>query len=80
MKKQRQPTMTLKKAMDCMHRIGTCMVKMRAAESPDGFAYYLVPGGRVSTEIADKIKARPDVSAGSDGLFPGHDQTWRIIV
>ncbi len=78
-RKNRLPSLTLKKAMQQMGLAGTCMVKIRTAESPDGFAYYLVPGGHVSAEIAEKIKARPDVIGGADGLFPGHDQTWRIV-
>lgn len=68
----------LKKAMDMMHLSGTRLVKMRSEGSPDGFAHYLVPGGYVEPETAAKIKAQPNVTCGEDGLFPGHDQTWRI--
>jgi hypothetical protein len=41
--------------------------------------YFVVPGGPVEHAVADKIKAHPLVRAGEDGLFPGHDQTWRMI-
>jgi hypothetical protein len=41
----------------------------------DGFIYYVVPGGPVTTETAEKIKQHPLVRAGRDGLLPGHDQT-----
>jgi hypothetical protein len=44
----------------------------------DGFIYYVVPGGPVTTETAEKIKQHPLVPAGRDGLFPGHHQTWAM--
>ena len=68
----------LKKALDMMRRRGTCLAKMFTDASPEGFAHYIVPGGPVSAETAEKIKAHPLVSASKDGLFPGHDQTWRL--
>jgi hypothetical protein len=37
-----------------------------------------VPGGYVEPEVAEKIKKHQGVVAGTDGLFPGHDQTWRM--
>jgi hypothetical protein len=41
-----------------------------------GHEYFLVPGGKVTDEIASQIKVHPRVIAQKDGLFPGHDQTW----
>lgn len=67
----------LKKAMDLMHRTGTRLVKMHG--NGDGGSYYLVPGGYVEPSTAEKIKAHPYVQALDDGLFPGHDQTWRLL-
>lgn len=67
----------LKKAMDLMHRTGTRLVKMRS--TGEGFSYYLVPGGYVEPSTAEKIKSHPYVQALDDGLFPGHDQTWRLL-
>lgn len=69
----------LKKAMDLMHRTGTRLVKMRSDGAPGGFSYYLVPGGYVEPSTAEKIKGHPYVQAMEDGLFPGHDQTWRLL-
>lgn len=66
----------LKKAMDLMHRTGTRLVKMSHG---DGFKYYLVPGGYIEPATAEKIKSHPYVQAMEDGLFPGHDQTWRLL-
>jgi hypothetical protein len=75
---QPQPSIGYKKAIDLMHKHGTRLVRMTSDASPEGFVHYVVPGGHVSPDVADKIKKHPAVSAGSDGLFPGHDQTWRI--
>jgi hypothetical protein len=40
--------------------------------------HFIVPGGLVDEQVAQKIKDHPLVRAGKDGLFPGHEQTWRI--
>lgn len=76
-----QPTKAIgyKKALDMMGRTGTRLVKMRADGSASGFAYYIVPGGYVEPDTAEKIKAHPFVQAMEDGLFPGMDQTWRLL-
>lgn len=68
----------LKKATDLMRLPGTRLVRMFTVGSPDGFAHYVIPGGYVEPDVAEKIKARDDVVAGRDGLFPDIDQTWRI--
>lgn len=65
----------LKKALNMMHLSGTRLVRMASA---DGSVHYLVPGGYVAPETAEKIKNHPGVVCGADGLFPGHDQTWRM--
>lgn len=68
--------MKLAKALDLMRIPGTRLVQVH--ESGNGRVYYVIPGGPVTDEIAEKIKAHPLVVAGKDGLFPGHSQTWRI--
>ncbi len=68
--------LTLKKAMDLMHLPNTRLVRMFAN---GGQVYFLIPGGLVDDATAEKIKARPDVIANPDGLFPGINQTWRIV-
>lgn len=67
--------MRIKKAIDLMHTGSRLMQMNKSGDSP---AWYLVPGGEVTLEMAEQIKAMPDVSASEDGLFPGHSQTWRI--
>jgi hypothetical protein len=67
------------KAMDRMRVNGARLVKMYTNSSPDGFAHYITPaGGYVDPATAEKIKQHPLVTASKDGLFPSHDQTWRI--
>ena len=68
----------LKQAIACMQRPGTRLVKMVSVDAPEGYAYYVIPGGPVEPDVAAKIKDRPDVEAGKDGLCPDLDQTWRI--
>ena len=66
----------LKRAMDLMRKPGTRLIRNHTAQ---GFAHYVVPGGYVEPETAEKIKARGDVVGGKDGLWPGHDQTWYVV-
>jgi len=51
---------------------------MLRAFSRDGLTYYVVPGGKVSSATAEKIKAMANVVAGEDGLFPNCPQSWRM--
>ena len=41
--------------------------------------WFVVPGGAVEDQTADRIKQRPDVIGQRDGLWPNHDQTWRMV-
>ena len=66
------------KAINMMRLPGARLVKMHIAGSPEGFAHYIVPGGYVTPETAEKIKQHPLVVCSEDGLFPGQSQTWRI--
>jgi hypothetical protein len=61
-----------------MRQPGTRLVKMFTNGSREGFAHYLVPGGYVTPDTAEKIKQHPLVRASEDGLFPNQDQTWRL--
>jgi hypothetical protein len=40
--------------------------------------WFVVPGGEVDDTTADTIIKHPSVIGGRDGLFPQHDQTWRM--
>ena len=40
--------------------------------------HFVVPGGYVDAKTAQKLKDHPQVIGSPDGLWPGHEQTWRI--
>jgi len=68
----------IRKAMDMMRFPGTRLVKMHTNAAPEGFAHYIVPGGYIAPETAEKIKQHPLVKCSEDGLFFGQAQTWRM--
>jgi hypothetical protein len=65
-----------KKAIEKMRQPGTRMIRQYTRQSRDGYAHFVVPGGYVEPEVAQKIKDHPQIVGGKDGFFPGHDQTW----
>lgn len=71
-------TIGLKKALEFMSRKSRLMM-MHTTESPYGKAYYVVPGGHIKPDVAQKIISRPDVRAAANGLFPGQNQTWTMV-
>jgi hypothetical protein len=73
----RKPTTALKlgPALQRM-RLGSRLLLMHTRE---GQCWFVVPGGPVSDGVADQIKAHPLVSGQCDGLWPGHDQTYRMV-
>ena len=70
------PCISLKKAFAALSLPGARMMIMHTAE---GDAYFIVPGGRVEQRDAEQIKLRADLETFDDGLFPGHEQSWRIV-
>jgi len=66
----------LQRAMDLLRRPGRHMIqtnRMRVSH------HYIVPdGGSISTEVAEKIKAHPQVKGDADSLWPGMSQVWRM--
>jgi hypothetical protein len=44
-----------------------------------GTEYFVVPGGHVRSDDAAKIIARPDVVPHDNGLFPGIEQSWKLV-
>lgn len=66
------------KAMALMHLPGTCLI---GTNKPDGSCVHdIVPGGRVESEVAEKIKSHPQVTSGGDGFWPGLSQTWHVVL
>lgn len=71
-------SLTPKTALQLLRQPGHRLMLMFTNDPKEPKAYYLVPGGYVSPEIAAKLLERPDVVAADDGLFPGNSQTWTI--
>ena len=65
-------------AIEAMQR-GASLVLMHDNTVPGGKSWCVVPGGRVSPEIANRILVRGDVISAEDGLLPGCAQTYRML-
>jgi len=66
---------TYDRAMDKLSVKGARLMLMHCSS---GKEFYVIPGGPVSQEDAQKILSRPDVVPFDDGLFPGNPQSWKI--
>jgi hypothetical protein len=66
------PLLTSKQALDRM-RTGSRLVHMHETKH-----WFVVPGGAVAEEAATAIRNDPRVIGQKDGLFPDHNQTWRM--
>ena len=71
--------MSYDKAIELMRRPDTRMIATLTSDLPGGIAFYIVPGGVVHPAAAAKIKDHPLVRGEKDGLFPNHEQTWRMV-
>ena len=40
--------------------------------------WFVIPGGAVTDKTAEQIRQHPSIVGEKDGLFPGHDQTYRM--
>jgi hypothetical protein len=72
----REQTLKAERALDHMRR-GSRLVHMHGM-AKTGFSWFVVPGGPITGVVARKLLEHPNVVGGKDGLFPGHDQTWRM--
>jgi hypothetical protein len=68
--------MSFKKATDAFQIKGARIMLMHTSS---GQEYFIVPGGKVTPEVARQIINRPDVAVSDDGLFPNNPQCWKII-
>jgi hypothetical protein len=68
--------LSYKKACLKLRERGTRLMIMH---SSDGDHFYVVPGGRVARDDAQKILRQPDIEEFDDGLFPGNPQSWRVV-
>ena len=77
MSKKGPHTLKVEQALQRM-RTGACLVHMHNGGKP-GPCWFIVPGGPVTDAVATKIREHPSVIGSRDGLFPAHDQTWRML-
>jgi hypothetical protein len=68
----------LDKAVLLMHRPESRMAKMNTPVGPQ-WLVIARDGGYVKPEDAIKIIARPDIVGMEDALWPGLDQTYRMV-
>jgi hypothetical protein len=69
-------TLSYAQALERM-REGSKLMHMHT-NSNTGHQYSVVPGGQVSDQVAEQLKAHKSVIAEHDGLFPGHSQLWHM--
>jgi hypothetical protein len=63
------------RALDLLRRPGAHMIRTHGWRG----GYFIVPGGgKVDNAIAQKVIDHEQVIGVEDGLWPGHDQTWRM--
>jgi hypothetical protein len=67
--------LSAERAMERM-RTGSRLVHMHG--KPNGHHWFVVPGRAISEQTSIAIRNHPSVIGGKDGLFPNHDQTWRM--
>ena len=73
--------LTYDKAIALMRQPDARLVLLNNGRAPGGyFVTGVRGGGHVDDAVAAKIMKHPLVRGGKDGLFPGHDQTWRMLV
>jgi hypothetical protein len=56
-------------------REGNLLMRMHTT---NGLRWFVVPGGKVTNSVAERILARPDVQPHDGGLFSGCEQSFRL--
>jgi hypothetical protein len=56
-------------------REGKVLMRMHTV---NGMRWFIVPGGKITDSVANRILARPDVQPHDSGLFPGGEQTFKL--
>jgi hypothetical protein len=70
----RNETLSEAFALDLM-REGRLLTRMHTVS---GLRWFIVPGGKITDSVANRILARPDVQPSDPGLFPGCEQTFSL--
>jgi hypothetical protein len=67
--------LTMLQALHQLKQPGARLIRLHTAR--DGCEFWITPATRVPDELAAQLQRHPYIRAGEDGLWPGHDQTWR---
>jgi hypothetical protein len=70
----RDQTLSENFALELM-REGKVLMRMHTV---NGMRWFIVPGGKITDSVANRILARPDVQPHDSGLFPGCEQTFKL--
>jgi hypothetical protein len=70
---------TLDRALDRLRRPGATLTLTYTPDTVSGRMFHILPDGvRIADEIARRLLEHPLVQPDSDGLLPGHPQSWRL--
>ena len=73
-----QATLNFNKAIERLRQPGCVLVDMKAPNTEFGRQFFVVPGGPVTDEMAQKILAHPLCHEVDNGLFPGIPQSYSL--
>jgi hypothetical protein len=70
---------TLGRALDRLRRPGATLTLTFTRDTVSGRSFHMQPDGvRIAEETAQKLLEHPRIQPDSDGLLPGHPQSWRL--
>jgi hypothetical protein len=73
-----KPKLKLHQALDLLRRKDARMVQTNG-QNGNRTEYWMWPACvRIEPKLAEAIKLHPQVIGSKDGMWPGHDQTWRM--
>ena len=71
-------TLNFNDATERLRRPDCVLVDMKAPNTKFGRQFFVVPGGPISDEVAQKVLAHPLCHEVDGGLFPGIPQSYSL--
>ena len=71
-------TLNFDEATERLRRPGCVLVDMKAPNTKFGRQFFVVPGGPITDETAQKNLAHPQCHEVDSGLFPGIPQSYSL--
>ena len=71
-------TLNFDEAINRLRRPDCVLVDMKAPNTKFGRQFFVVPGGSISDEVAQKVLAHPLCHEVDSGLFPGIPQSYSL--